>query len=198
VFRKEKTVITAVDFLHMYLEFNTMTSAKKDWTKPKLAKSPPWLNRLLRLEALIKAFGLRTKLVDFHKGHWIDFENSAYDVFLDAAGAEILENPVEQWDTKQDRHRLQRVFELLLQYRINLEKSLDPGGVVLCRDGAGLYADRKISALDAIIEQNLFLVEEPLATIISPENRSFQVTNLAREYGYPDVDLDELDLDWIA
>ena len=58
MFRKEKSVITAVDFLHMYLEFNTMTPAKKDWTKQKLAKSPPWLNRLLRLESLIEA--LRT------------------------------------------------------------------------------------------------------------------------------------------
>ena len=86
MFRKEKSVITAVDFLHMYLEFNTMTPAKKDWTKRKLAKSPPWLNRLLRLESLIEAFGLRTELVDFHKGYWVDFENPAYYGFLETAG----------------------------------------------------------------------------------------------------------------
>lgn len=75
--RPEKSEIRAVDFLNMYLEFNTMTPNKKDWTRRRLAKSPPWLNRLLRLEALIKAFGLRTTLAEFHNGFWIDWRNAA-------------------------------------------------------------------------------------------------------------------------
>ncbi len=51
MFREEKRVINALDFLHMYLEFNTMTPNRKHWTSRKLAKAPPWLNHLLRLEA---------------------------------------------------------------------------------------------------------------------------------------------------
>jgi hypothetical protein len=198
MFRKEVSVVTAVDFLHMYLEFNTMTPDKKDWTRRKLAKSPPWLNRLVRLEALIKAFGLRTKLVDFHNGYWIDWRNSSYDRFFEAAGTEDPKNPLERWDVEEERHTLLHVFVELLDYRIRLEKSLDRGSVGLSCNGAVFYAHRRIASLSEIVLQNLSIVEEPLVTIIDPENRSFHVADLARDFGYPEADLNKIDLDWIV
>lgn len=108
------------------------------------------------------------------------------------------EKPVERWDVREYRHRLCFAFEALRNYRIRLEKALDSGVVGLSCDGAGFWARRKTDALNKIIRKNLSIIEEPLVTIISPENRSFKVADLAREFGYPDVDLNQIDLDWIV
>jgi hypothetical protein len=66
----------------------------------------------------------------------------------------------------------------------------------LC-DWAASWARRKTGAHTEIIRHNLFIIEQPLAMIISPENRSFKVADLAQQFGYPVVDLNQMDLDWI-
>jgi hypothetical protein len=151
----------------------------------------------LRLKALLKAFQLRTRLADFHEGRWIDYGSAAYDKFLEAAEAENPDHPRERWETKRHRFQLQFVFCRLLDYRVRLESALCSAAMGWCVDGAGLYAYRRTGAVNEVIREKLSVIEDPLALIISPENRSFQVADLAREFGYPDVNLLDIDLSWI-
>jgi hypothetical protein len=67
---------------------------------------------------------------------------------------------------------------------------------VLEASGLYLYAHRKAEEMNRIIRDNVSIVDDILVALISPEETSFSVEQLTREYGYPDVDLFEIDSAW--
>jgi len=48
-----------------------------------------------------------------------------------------------------------------------------------------------------VIRDNLPLIEDILIQLINPEGVVFTMEQLVRDYGYPDVDVDELDIQWM-
>ena len=58
------------------------------------------------------------------------------------------------------------------------------------------YAHQKIGEINRAIHAHLGIVEDLLVELISPTDARFDVTDLARDFGYPLVDLSDLDLDW--
>jgi len=71
------------------------------------------------------------------------------------------------------------------------------GGIVLEASGLYLYSLERIGNMNTTICQNLGLVEDVLAELISPTQQEFRVADLERDYGYPTVDLFDVDMDWI-
>jgi hypothetical protein len=59
-----------------------------------------------------------------------------------------------------------------------------------------LHAHRKAGELNRVIRENVAIIDDVLVELISPEGATFSVEQLARDYGYPDVDLFEVDSDW--
>lgn len=86
-------------------------------------------------------------------------------------------------------------FETLLEYRERVEQVLSFSSGVMAASGWYLYAFQKTEALDRIIQGNVSIIEEILGGFISPEAKTFSVDQLVRDYGYPDVDLFEIDMD---
>ncbi|MCF6403115.1 hypothetical protein L3C95_09535 [Chitinophaga filiformis] len=59
---------------------------------------------------------------------------------------------------------------------------------------AGLYYGRSLQfKLNCIIEENISEIDETLAMILDPDMRQLDVYPM----GYPDVDLDSIDQDWL-
>ena len=86
-------------------------------------------------------------------------------------------------------------FKILLEYRDRVEDVLSFSSGVLEASGLYLFAHRKAGELNQIIQQNVGMIEDLLIAFISPEAKEFSVAQLVRDYGYPDVDLCEIDLD---
>jgi len=197
--RKEKTIISTQHLLEQYLEFNGLTPNKENWSEERLAANPPRLVRFQRLVALFKAFGIETEVSSFHKGEFIDVKSPAYRPLLARIRSEVDDEVIAQHlDPELDQHwaDLRCVFEQLLAYRVRLEGVLDFSGGVLEATPLFYYAHQKIGEINRAIGTHLGIVEDLLVALISPTDARFDVTDLARDFGYPLVDLSDLDLDW--
>ncbi|MFI5387051.1 MAG: hypothetical protein ACHQ50_13135 [Fimbriimonadales bacterium] len=196
---KEKTIISARELLEHYLEFNGLTPNKENWSEKSLATNPPRLVRFQRLVALFKAFGIETEVSSFHKGEFIDVKNPAYRPLLVRIRSEVDDEVIAQHlDPQSQQHwaDLRHVFEQLLAYRVRLRAVLDFSGGVLEATPLYYYAHQKIGEINRAIRPHLGIVEDLLVELISPTDAKFDVTDLARDFGYPLVDLSDLDLDW--
>jgi hypothetical protein len=67
-------------------------------------------------------------------------------------------------------------------------------GQVLYASGLYLYSIHTIGKVQAVVRQNVSIVDNVLAEIVSPTHQEFRVADLEGEFGYPGIDLYEIDL----
>jgi hypothetical protein len=59
-----------------------------------------------------------------------------------------------------------------------------------------LYSHHLQYNLQSIIKNNLEEIDNTLWTILDPERRDLDKQLVVEKYGYPDVELDKIDLEW--
>jgi hypothetical protein len=186
--------VTARNLIHRFLELRRLSPDLADWTEERLAENPPRLFRLRQLVALFAAFGIKWDLSAFVEGKFIDPESPRYGGLLDKMDVAMPEASKHGFGAQPDQ--LPDCFEILLRYRERVADVLSFSSGVLTASGLYLYAHRKTGELNRIIHENVGIIDDLLVTFISPESKEFTVEQLARDYGYPDVDLFEIDADW--
>jgi hypothetical protein len=185
--------ITALSLLLAFLELQGLSPKLADWTEERLSDNPPRLIRLRRLIAMFRAFGLPWDPESFTEGTFIDPKQPRYTTLL-AKLADELPVGSREWATD---YQLPGFFQMLLDYRIRVGGVLSYSSGVLEASGLFSHAHRKVQELNRVIRDNVAGIDDTLAALINPEGLSFSVGQLTRDYGYPDVDLFEIDLDWI-
>ena len=186
--------ITAHNLLAGFLELRGLTPEFESWTEERLSENPPRLIRLRQLEALFQAFGVPWNPRSFVEGKFIQPEHSRYDSLLTKLSAELQEETTHSVWT--DRNRLPRFFATLFDYRMRLEGALSFSNLILSASGLFKLAYDKICVLNRIIQNNIVNIDDTLAVLISPEMTAFPIEQIVRDYGYPDVNLCEIDEDW--
>jgi hypothetical protein len=186
------TMITARSLLHGFLELRRLTPELGDWTEERLSDNPPRLFRLRQLIALFRGFGIPWDPPAFVEGRFIDPEQPRYAALLSKLTAEMLQGS-DRWGAA---HQLPEFFAILYDYRERLEKVLSFSSGVLEASGLYLHAHHKAGELNRVIRDNIAIIDDNLAALISPEDATFSVEQLARDYAYPNVDLFEIDADW--
>jgi hypothetical protein len=190
----DNRTITAQTLLLGFLELRSLTPELNNWTEELLSDNPPRLFRLRQLTALFQAFGIPWGPQSFVKGKFIQSEDHRYDSLLSKLSTELQEDTsCEVWD----RHRLPRFFATLFDYRQRVDDVLSFSSGVLLSSGLFLLAHSKIGELNRIILKNIADIDDTLVALICPEMAVFSVEQLVRNYDYPDVDLTEIDVDWI-
>jgi hypothetical protein len=186
--------ITSNDLLAGFLDLRGLTRDLNNWTEELLSGNPPRLFRLRQLTALFQAFGIPWDPQSFVKGKFIQPEDPRYDSLLSKLSAELLKDTnCEVWN----RHRLPRFFATLFDYREHVDDVLLFTSGVLLSSGLFKLAFGKIDELNRIIQKNIASIDDTLVALISPEMAVFSIEQLVCDYGYPDVDLSEIDDDWI-
>ena len=186
--------ITAHDLMIRFLELRLMTPNYDDWTEELLSDNPPRLIRLRQLVAMFQAFVIPWGPRSFVHGMFIQPDTHRYDSLLSKLSAELLEGITDcDWT---DHTRVQRFFEVLFDYRIRVESVLSYSGNILTASGLFKLALDKICELSRIIENNIVNIDDIMAAMISPEMTTFSIEQMVRDYGYPDVDVYEIDADW--
>jgi hypothetical protein len=102
--------------------------------------------------------------------------------------------------TRHDRwgsHTLRHCFETLLGYRASVDDVLRFSSGVIEASGLYAYPYQKIAELNQIIQANVVLIDDILMVLRVPNARVFSIDQLARDFDYPDVDLQEIDGDWM-
>ena len=144
------------------------------------------------MKALFQAFNLSWDPVSFTKGGFIDPKDPRYASVHSKLTSELHPAVRERAVNRQ----LPYFFEMLFEYRKRVEDVLRAHSGVLSASGLYRLALRKSETLNRVIADNLGVIEDVLVELISPEGREFTVAHLAKEYGYPDVELWSIDADW--
>ena len=187
-------MITARDLLLRFLELRRLSPNFDDWTEERLNRNPPRLFRLRQLAALFGAFGIPWHPLSFTEGRFIQPEDPRYVALLTKLATTMAEE--RHRETALDRGQLPDFFAILFSYRERIDEVLSFSSGVLEASGLYLQAHRTAATLNRLIEDNISIIEDILAALISPEAVEFSVEQLARDHGYPDVDLGDIDDEW--
>jgi hypothetical protein len=125
---------SAKDLLDLYLQLRGFVPNMREWAEDRFADSPPILYRLQRFYALLRAFELGTDPSEFAHGHFIKpLTIHRYEALIARMSSE-LEQMIGH---RQECHpcRLPRCFEILLDYREQLERLLAFSSGVLAASG---------------------------------------------------------------
>lgn len=191
--KQNAKTITARSLLHGFLELRGLAPEMKDWSEERFSDNAPRLYRLRQLIALFRAYEIDWDLSSFVEGRFIQPESLRY-----AASLEMMESAMPEarrHGLGADNRQLPDCFKILLDYRERVEDALSFSSGVLEASGLYLYAHQRAGELNRIIQKNISIVDDVLVVLINPEARTFSVNQLARDYGYPDVDLSEIDAD---
>jgi hypothetical protein len=189
----DERTITAVDLLHRFLELRGYTPDLDRWSEECFNDNPPRLYRLRQLKAIFRAFEIPWDPAAFMEGKFFLRDSVRYAPVLERAAAELPETMAGPFGTV---HQLPKCFEILLEYREKVERALAYSSGFQVAAGLYAFAVRKTRQLNRVIRDNLSVVDDVLTACISPEAMTFTIDELARSYGYPDVDLHEIDADW--
>jgi hypothetical protein len=192
---------TARDFLNAASEFERMTPDRNSWTEELLASNPPRLVRLQRLRALAKAFDVQPGFETLWSGDFIAQRPlERYEPFRQRVLSDcetqfpvVLRTARSPLDVRNVEWIYKQLFQFLAKHAYPM---LNVNSGVLMASGFHLYPLRRVELALARIPEAIRPIEEIVGLVIGPDGRSFTAQELA-EHGWPAVDLDELDADWV-
>lgn len=181
-----------------YLELNSMTLGLSEWTEEHFKDNPPRLLRLQRIRACLSCLEIET--ADFHsfeKGEWVQ---PVSDELLETILL-VLKTPFEldyeQYITSEDRYSERYHFGEFLSIRVALYKLSSIRKSVLAASGHFLTPVLALHYLEKKVEAECLALDEVLQLLLNPKELRLERQTMVTDFGFPDVDLDELDLEWL-
>ena len=193
----ESDTLDALALLKMFLELKDFTPDVEDWSEAKMNGNPPRLYRLCQLMSLFAAFEIPWDLKSFIGGNFIDTKSSKLDRLANELSPTM--HAFEDWERKPEivRRGFPMFFNILLGYRIEIDRVLNYSSGVLESSGLFGVAYELTHDVNEKIPALLERIDKILSELIDPEMRSFSVSELVSNFGFPNVDLFEIDCDWI-
>lgn len=194
-----KISYTALDFLNTYLEFKSFMIWYEESRKEVF-------NRyyLSELKSYLKAFDLGEDLYqDFASGKFITKKRTEVNfekVYQELKTFSLMNNASTfgEKDLKRVKtQHIKRIFRYFLQFSEKLD-------VLLCynksQDTTSLTTSFMINKTNNLLSsfdnEKLNEIHYVLCLIIDPKNQTFTREELIRNYGFPDVDLNDIAADW--
>jgi len=186
--------VTTKDILRIFLELLSLSENIDEWSEENFEDNEPRLLRFQQLMALLKAFNIPTDIHSFVNGSFINGLDKRYD--------KIREYMMRNNHTKYTVGNIlgddiDLAFAYMLEYRIKLNKALTHNQQILLASHSMRYAYFQVSFMDRAIKENLEEYDKFLAWIISPENENIPMEKMVESFGYPDVDMSEIDFEYI-
>jgi hypothetical protein len=195
---------SAFEFLPLYFEFKAMIPDISQWNEKSLKDNPPRYYRFLQLKSLLKAFGLQIELTEFESGNFISCKDiSEYKFVLnelckfnksDKSGFKS-ENPNEI-----NIPEIEQIYTRFLQLleSVFIVKSFNSGLIEASSVSARFtYKTSKLFIEELYNLKRLMKIEQIIADIIDPERKKFSIAELKVQYNFPNVDLLDIDIDWM-
>lgn len=184
-------IISAIELLHKFLEFKLLAEVE-EWEEETLKTNPPRYYRFKQLEALFKAYELGN-LKDFGTGDFIsDREDEDFEMVVDNIKEEITKE-IEDTSTST----IEILFEELINYRLLVSRLMNFPNQTIASNSILSFPSIKAQQINEAIKEKVVAIDKCLALIISPSRKSFTLEELQNTYEYPNIDLDELDAEYL-
>ena len=92
-------------------------------------------------------------------------------------------------------HYLGHSFRILLRYRMKLNETISFANSVYAASDEYRFVYNKISKFNSFIQNNLSEIDTLLTFMISPKQEKYTVEQMEKNFGYPNIDLFEVDMD---
>ncbi len=207
---------TTKDLLEKVLEFRAMTPNSDEWNEKSLKYNEPRLIRFKRINSLFKAFELkhpkggktkfwnllsdnsknkelsRDEITDFLEGNFI---NTRESVVYPNSQKLIEKEKAFESDTFKNRD-IYQFYRHLMKYRIKIESVLDYNSGVLEASSLGFRSAISLTnELNKELITKVEKIDQILFEIINPKKMEFSEEILVKEYGFPQDDLDSIDIE---
>ncbi|WP_345226368.1 hypothetical protein [Hymenobacter koreensis] len=198
-------IYSALDFIDMFLELKAMEPNHNNWSAENLKSNPPRYYRFKQLESLYRALGITYAVQDFEKGDFVNLRYSEHYTILHSDLLQVFENQklyneeIEAELKSISLRDVQRIFLGLWKFvqAVNEVEHFNSGvleaGSIALR--YTIYNTRGYLSkhnMDRIRHIKLML-----ASIIDPEDKKITKQELVIKYTFPNVQLSEIDFDWI-
>jgi len=193
----DKDTYTAKDILDLYLEFVCMEPDKNVWDEDWLQNNDPKLFRLKILKSLFRAFDLG-EIKDFDDGSFIlKRKLEDYDFLKKKIVSDLGTKPGLAYSQALDLSDIAYMFQTWLLQLIECEKVIKSYSFVMMVSEQTYYTFHKIKEVNIAIRQSITDMNSIMSAMISPLGHTISKDELVRTFDFPDVDLTDIDAEWM-
>lgn len=183
--------------LKNFIDLYNYDSEIETWSLEKFKENPPRLYRLQIIIALMNALEIHCSYIDFKNGCFIsDIQAERWDHFKESN--KFLRKIKSKSNIVTIKSSgIITIFNSLMHYRLLAQK------LVTCNDN--IYAasaefnlfSKLMNNPNKLLIKDLKKIEKVLQFCINPKKIKCNKSKLIDSYNFPDVDLNEIDLEWM-
>lgn len=197
----EKTISLEEELLQLYLELHSLAPNQKNWSKEAFKDNPSRLYRYENMCAIAKSLNIHSIYFSIEKWssdfigkdqmrRWYDIETLARKNFNCRLGQ------IKSSD-KLSIATIRNLFELLIKIALNYQSNITAKKQIINSSGfdyINLEISQNIAERD---KKHLKDIAELLYLLINPNCITCPKSILIDEFGYKDIDFDDLDFEWL-
>jgi hypothetical protein len=189
---------TEKQLLYVFSELYILDNRITEWSLEKFKDNPPRFFRLQMINSLMNALNLNCSYNEFKNGKFIsDKHLDKWPLFRN----EIINKFQLKSQKSQNRvvkcHHIETIFYCFINYRLHAEKLLTSNDAIYAASHEFLLFSKLMTNSNLLLKKELKKVDKILFFLINPEGISYSKEQLIEQFNYPNLDLNEIDLDWI-
>jgi hypothetical protein len=182
-----------------YFELKTLTTDIEHWTDDDLNSNPPRYYRFLRIKACLKALQINSeKIKEFELGQFNTelSEERISQLYTKLGDSFNLET--ESYILPDDKKVISPsfIFNMLLKTRLLTHRFSSLCNGVMAASGHFLTPVLVLEHIENKLKDEQVALDNALVFLLNPETILFEYSELVEKYGFPDVDIDEIDDDY--
>jgi hypothetical protein len=184
--------------LEDYLELKSLVPNIENWKEDLLLSNPPRYYRLLRIKACMLSLTIEAEdFRQFASGRW--FRNASPEL-IDTIEQVLKETYCLDYQKYLDEDKVfsgRYMFSMLLQLREVLYKLTSIRSGILAASGHFLTPIFMIEHLQQKTLSEQLALDEVIQLMLNPNEIRFNYSQMTKSYGFPDVNIQDIDLEWL-
>jgi hypothetical protein len=181
-----------------YFSLKTLISGSVPFDAAVLKDNPPRYYRLLRFKSALAALALNcTDFLAFENGDFILEDRQLFDKVEELLVKEFelpIANYVDEHNTAY--FSCASHFQMLLATRLTLHQLSAQREAAMASSGHFQTPLRIIAKMEVKLTMEVDVLQQALCILLNPSDKRFTMEEMTNQFGFPIVDLDEIDLDW--
>jgi hypothetical protein len=185
--------------LDVFLDLYTYNNDIKSWSFESFKTNPPRYHRLQILQALMRALSISCSYIEFSQGNFItSVQVEKWTAFKESIANQLPQDKIYRPARKPlTPNKLGILFSTLMRYRLNANKLVSSNnGILTISDDFRIYFDI-MNTMNEKLSDELVKVDLILLFCINPTGISYTKDELISKFGYPEVDLKGIDIEWM-
>jgi len=185
-------------FIQDYLELHSMIESDKKWLPEKFLDNPPRYYRILRAQSCLRALGNKTEdIQDFMSNDAIPATPKSVVDIIEKKLKSSFDLDYESYIRNKNSFNPLFIFRSLLHIRTITYRFAAYKSTILAASNHYLTPYLVADKLQEKLSEEIEVIDEVLRLILNPYAKKLTLDELIDCFEYPNVDLDEIDLEWI-